>query len=81
MYSSNTSQLEYMTDLKSSLEEAEILRSGMKLVLMNPLLDSIRKSEYEKTFAKLSDEIRCLKTMMLNVRKRTHTLEPREWIT
>jgi hypothetical protein len=81
MYGDDASQLEYMADMKRSLEEAEILRSGMKLVLMDPLLDSVRRDEYEKTFAKLSSEIRDLKTMMVNVRKRTHSSEPRERIT
>ena len=46
MYSDDTSKLEDITALKRSLEEAEILRSGMKLVLMSPSLDSMRKGEY-----------------------------------
>jgi hypothetical protein len=80
MYNEDTSKLENIADLRRSLEEAEILRSGMKLVLMNPLLDSMRKGEYEKAFTKLNNEIRDLKMMMVNVRKRTHSLEPRECI-
>jgi hypothetical protein len=69
-----------MADLKRSLEEAEILRSGVKLALMDPLLDSIRKGEYEEAFAKLSDEIRVMKMMILNVRTRTHSFKPNKWI-
>jgi hypothetical protein len=80
MYNEDTSKLENIADLKRSLEEAEILRSGMKLALMNPLLDSMCKGEYEKAFTKLNNEIRDLKMMMVNVRKRTYSLEPRECI-
>ena len=69
VYSNDTSKVEDLADLKRSLEEAQILRSGMKLVLMNPLLDSMRKGEYEKAFIKLNDEIRNLKIMMGCMRK------------
>ena len=70
MYSDDTSKLENIAHLKCSLEEAEIIKSGMKLVLMNPSLDSMRKGEYEKAFTKLNDEIRDLKMMMGSVRKK-----------
>lgn len=69
IYSDGTSKLEDMADMKRSLEEAEILRCGMKLILMNPLLDSTRKVEYEKSFIKLNDEIRNIKIMMGSMRK------------
>ena len=45
MYGDDTYRLENIAYLKRSLEEAEIIKSGMKLVLMNPLLDSMRKGE------------------------------------
>jgi hypothetical protein len=48
MYRDDSSELEDFADLKRSLEEAEILRSGMKLVLMNPLLDSMRRESMKK---------------------------------
>jgi hypothetical protein len=69
MYSDDTPILENIAYLKCSLEEAEIIKSGIKLVLMNPLLDSTRKGEYEKTFTKLNDEIRGLKILMGYIRK------------
>lgn len=69
MYYHNASKLENIAVLKRSLEEAEILRCGMKLILMNPLLDSTRKGEYEKSFMKLNDEIRDIKIMMGSMRK------------
>lgn len=69
MYMEEQTKSQNISHLKRSLEEAEILRSGMKLVLMNPLLDSMRKGEYEKAFIKLNDEIRNLKIMMGYVRK------------
>ena len=53
-----------MSQLKRSLEKAEIMRSGIELVLMIPFLDSKRKGEYEEAFSKLNDEIRELKIMM-----------------
>ncbi|HYA15377.1 MAG TPA: hypothetical protein VEF33_13665 [Syntrophales bacterium] len=70
MFLEETAKLESIESLKSSLEEAEIIRSGMKMVLMNPSLNPERKGEYEKAFSKLNDEIRDLKTMMGYVRKR-----------
>jgi len=79
MYSDDTCKLEDITALKRSLEEAEILRSGMKLVLMSPSLDSMRKGEYEKAFTKLNNEIRDLKMMMGYVRKRTHSFRTNEY--
>jgi len=79
MYSDDTSKLENIAHLKRSLEEAEIIKSGMKLVLMNPSLDSMRKGEYEKAFTKLNDEIRDLKMMMGSVRKKTHSFGTNEY--
>jgi hypothetical protein len=64
--------LKKMEQLKRSLEEAEIIRTGMKLVLMNPSLNSECKGEYEKAFSKLNDDIRELKIMMDHERKITH---------
>lgn len=65
-----------IAQLKRSLEEAEVIKSGMKLVLMNPTLTSERKGEYEKAFLKLNDEIKDLKIMFDYVQKkrslRTH---------
>jgi hypothetical protein len=69
MYRYGTSRLEDMADLRRSLEEAEVIKSGMKLVLMNPSLDSTRKGEYEKAFTKLNGEIRGLKILMGYMRK------------
>jgi len=63
-----------MENLKNSLQEAEIIKSGMKLVLMNPSLDCMRRDEYEKAFTKLNDEIRDLKMMMSYVRKKRISL-------
>ena len=56
--------LKDMEHLKRSLEEAEIMRTGMKLVLMNPFLNSEIKSDYEKAFSKFNDEIMELRIMM-----------------
>jgi hypothetical protein len=56
--------LKEMEHLKRSLEEAEMIKTGMKLVLMNPSLNSDSKGEYEKAFSKLNDEIRELKIKM-----------------
>jgi len=53
-----------MSQLKRSLEKAEIMRSGIELVLMIPFLDSMRKGEYEEALSKLNDEIRELKIIM-----------------
>jgi len=69
MYLEEQTKSQNITHLRRSLEEAEIMRCGMKLVLMNPSLDSMRKGEYEKAFIKLNDEIKNLKTMMGYVRK------------
>lgn len=69
VYRDDTSKVEDLADLKRSLEEAQILRSGMKLVLMNPLLDSLRKDEYQKVFMKLNEEIRDLKMVIGCMRK------------
>jgi hypothetical protein len=61
-------------NVKRSLEEAEIMQTGMKLVLMNPAINSRLKSEYETAFSKLDDEIKELKMMMDGLRKGTHSL-------
>jgi hypothetical protein len=73
--------LKKMEHLKRSLEEAEIIRTGMKLVLMNPSLNSECKGEYEKAFSKLNDDIRELKIMMDHERKITHPSIPSEYKT
>jgi len=64
--------LKNVEHLKRSLEEAEIIKTGMKLVLMNPSLNSECKGKYEIAFSKLRDEIRELKTMMSAVRNGTY---------
>jgi len=64
--------LKKMKHLKRSLEEAEIIKTGMKLVLMNPSLNSECKGKYENAFLKLNDDIRELKIMMDYERKITH---------
>ena len=64
-------ELEEMEHLKRSLEEAEIIKTGIKLVLMNPSLNSDRKDGYEKAFSKLNDEIRDLKIKMDCAQKTT----------
>ena len=56
-----------LPQLKRSYENAQIMRSGMKLVLMMPSLDSRRRSAYKETFSKLNDEIRELKIIMDNM--------------
>jgi hypothetical protein len=58
---------ENVPQLKRFLEEAEILRSGMRLALMNPFLDSEHRVEYKEVFLKLNDKIRELKTMVNGV--------------
>jgi hypothetical protein len=65
--------LKNIEHLKRSLEEAEMIKTGMKLVLMNPFLDSECKGKYETAFSKLRDEIRALKIMMDAVRNETHS--------
>lgn len=55
--------------LNRSLEEAEIIKSGMKLVLMNPTLNLERKRKYEEAFSKLNDTIGQMRTIMDYVRK------------
>ena len=71
--------LKKMEHLKRSLEEAEIIKTGMKLVLMNPSLNSECKGEYKKAFSKLNNDIRKLKIMMDHERKMTHPSKPGEW--
>ncbi len=44
--------------LKRSLEEAEIMKSGMNLVLMNPCLDTQHRDKYEKALSMLNSKIR-----------------------
>ncbi len=65
--------LKKMEHLKRSLEEAEIIKTGMKLVLMHPSLNPESKGEYEKAFSKLNDDIRELKIMMDRAKKMTHS--------
>jgi hypothetical protein len=65
--------LKNIEHLKRSLEEAEIIKTGMKLVLMNPSLNSECKGKYEIAFLKLRDEIRELKMMMNAVRNGTYS--------
>lgn len=79
MYIEKSKKLDNIVHLKRSLEEAEIIKSCMKLVLMNPSLDSMHKGEYEKAFTKLNDEIRDLKMMMGYVRKKTPSLGTNEY--
>ncbi len=54
-------RVQSMSCLKLSLEEAEIIKTGLKIVLMNPSLNSEYKSEYVRVYAKLNDDIRELK--------------------
>jgi hypothetical protein len=61
-------------NVKRSLEEAEIMQTGMKLVLMNPAINSRLKREYETAFSKLNDEIKELKIMMDCLQKGMHSL-------
>jgi len=61
--------------LKCLLEEAEIIQTGMKLVLMNPSLNSERKGMYEKAFLKLNDEIRAMRIRMNHVRNGQYSHE------
>jgi len=65
--------LNNIENLRRSLEEAEIIKTGMKLILMNPSLDSEHKGKYEKAFSRLSDQIRELKMMMDSVRNGIHS--------
>jgi len=55
--------------LNRCLEEAEIMKSGMKLILMNPALNSERKREYEEAFLKLNATIGEMKIIMNYMRK------------
>ena len=71
--------LKKMEHLKRSLEEAEIIKTGMKLVLMNPSLNSECKGEYEKAFLKLNDEIRELKIKMDGAQKITPSSKTSEY--
>jgi len=73
--------LKKIEHLKRSLEEAEIIKTGMKLVLMNPSLNSACKGEYEKAFSKLNDDIRALKIMMDRAQKMTHSSKISEYKT
>ena len=65
--------LKEMKRLKRSIEEAEIIKTGVKLVLMNPSLNSECKGEYEKAFLRLNDQIRELKIKMDGAQKITHS--------
>ena len=71
--------LKEMERLKRSLEEAEIIKTGMKLVLMNPSLNSESKNDYERAFSKLNDEIRELKMKMDCAQKITHSSKASEY--
>ena len=71
MSTENRLELKDMEHLKRSLEEAEIIKTGMKVVLMNPSLNSDCKDEYEKAFSKLNDKIRDLKIKMDCAQKAT----------
>ena len=64
--------LKNIEHLKCSLEEAEIIKTGMKLVLMNPSLNSERQSKYKKAFSKLNDEISSMRIMMNHARNGQH---------
>lgn len=72
-YTEELDGLRNIEHLKRSLEEAEIIKTGMKLVLMNPSLNSECKGKYEIAFSKLRDEIRELKIVMEAVRNETHS--------
>jgi hypothetical protein len=61
-------------DLRSCLQEAEIIRSCTRIALMNPSLDPELRDEYEIACMRLNAEIRDLKTRMDNVQRRTHPL-------
>ena len=71
--------LKEMERLKRSIEEAEIIKTGMKLVLMNPSLNSESKDDYERAFSKLNDEIRALKMRMDCAQKITHSSKTSEY--
>lgn len=71
--------LKEMERLKRSLEEAEIIKTGMKLVLMNPSLNSESKNDYERAFSKLNAEIRELKMKMDCAQKITHSSKASEY--
>jgi hypothetical protein len=73
--------LKKMEHLKRSLEEAEIIKTGMKLVLMNPSLNPECKGEYKKVFSKLNDEIREMKIMMDRAQKMTHSSKSSDYET
>ncbi|HVO67717.1 MAG TPA: hypothetical protein VMT12_14670 [Syntrophales bacterium] len=71
----NFTGLKDIQHLKCLLEEAEIIQTGMKLVLMNPALNSERKGKYEKAFLKLNNEIRAMRIMMNHVQNGRHSHE------
>ncbi|MGA2332228.1 MAG: hypothetical protein ABSG75_10740 [Syntrophales bacterium] len=66
-----------VTDLRKSLEEAEIIRTCARIALMNPALDPELRGEYEIACMRLNAEIRDLKMRMDDVQRKTHTTESR----
>ena len=50
--------------MKLSLEEAEVIKTGMKLVLMNPSVNTKLKNDYEKAISLLNDKIAELKQIL-----------------
>ena len=70
-----TAKSRNVEDLKSSLEEAEIIRTCARIALMNPALDPELRGEYEIACMRLNAEIRDLKMRMDNVQKRAHSPE------
>lgn len=66
--------------LERTLEEAEVIQTGMKIILIDPSLDSKRKDEYEKAFVRLRNEIRELMVLVENMRTKAHSAETRQLV-
>ncbi|MGA2333386.1 MAG: hypothetical protein ABSG75_16675 [Syntrophales bacterium] len=60
-------------DLRKSLEEAEIIRSCMRIALKNPSLELELRGKYEIDCMRLNAEIREMKMRMNNVQKGAHS--------
>ncbi len=70
-----TAKSNNLEDLKSSLQEAEIIRTCTRIALQNPSLDSETRDEYEIAFMSLNAQIRELKTRMDDVQRRMLSLK------
>jgi len=77
MRAEEVSRRKELERLERSLEEAEVIQTGMKIILIDPSLDSKRKGEYEKAFVRLRSEIRELRILVDNMRTNARSAETR----